>query len=92
MKVYETPHDDQYFNRSDNLTFAEHGIPAHTIVVAFVYPDYHAVGDVWQKIDYENMAKVDRMIALGSIMLADTDEAPHWNSNNSHAAPYLKAR
>jgi hypothetical protein len=24
----------------------------------FQYPDYHGVGDEWQKIDYANMAKV----------------------------------
>jgi Zn-dependent M28 family amino/carboxypeptidase len=92
VKVYEAPNGDDFFNRSDNQTFAERGIPAHTIVVAFEYPDYHAVGDTWQKIDYDNMAKVDRMIALGSIMLADSVDAPHWNRKNPKAARYLKAR
>jgi len=92
VKVYEAPNGDEFFNRSDNQTFAERGIPAHTIVVAFEYPDYHAVGDVWQKIDYDNMAKVDRMIALGSIMLADSADAPQWNRKNAKAARYLNAR
>jgi Peptidase family M28 len=78
IKVYQTPDDDQYFDRSDNETFAERGIPAHTLVVAFEYPDYHAVGDTWQKIDYANMAKVDRMIALGTILLANRPQAPQW--------------
>jgi len=92
VKVYEAPNGDEFFNRSDNQTFAERGIPAHTIVVAFEYPDYHAVGDVWQKIEYDNMAKVDRMIALGSIMLADSADAPQWNRKNAKAARYLNAR
>jgi hypothetical protein len=92
VKVYEAPNGDDFFNRSDNQTFAERGIPAHTIVVAFEYPDYHAVGDVWQKIDYDNMAKVDRMIALGSIMLAESADAPQWNRKNAKAARYLNAR
>ncbi len=61
-------------------------------MVAFEYPDYHAVGDVWQKIDYDNMAKVDRMLALGAIMLADSADAPQWNRKNPKAARYLKAR
>ena len=82
VKVYDAPNGDDYFDRSDNLTFAEHGIPAHTIVVAFEFPDYHATGDVWQKIDYGNMAKVDRMIALGIVMLADSIEPPRWNREN----------
>jgi len=92
VKVYETADGDDFFDRSDNATFAEHGIPAHTLVVAFEYPDYHAAGDVWPKIDYDNMAKVDRMIALGTVMLADNPEAPKWNRGNPKAAAYLKAR
>ena len=92
VKVYEASNGDEFFNRSDNQTFAERGIPAHTIVVAFEYPDYHAVGDVWQKIDYDNMAKVDRMLALGLVMLADGADSPQWNRNNSKAARYLRAR
>jgi len=92
VKVYETPNGDDFFDRSDNLTFAEHGIPAHTIVVAFDFPDYHQAGDVWQKIDYGNMAKVDRMIALGVIMLADSVEPPKWNSGNPKVERYLKGR
>ena len=88
VKVYEAPHSDDFFDRSDNLTFAEHGIPAHTIAVAFEFPDYHTPGDVWQKIDYGNMAKVDRMIALGMVMLADSIEAPRWNRENPKVEKY----
>jgi len=92
VKVYETPNGDEFFDRSDNETFAEYGIPAHTIVVAFEYPDYHAIGDVWQKIDYDNMAKVDRMIALGTLMLADSPDAPKWNRANPKAARFTRAK
>jgi hypothetical protein len=70
---------------------ADKGVPAHTLTVAFEYPDYHGLGDDWQKIDYANMAKVDRMIALALLMLADSAEAPHWDANNPKAQVYLKA-
>ena len=90
VKVYETPGGDDFFDRSDNQTFAEHGIPAHTLAVAFEFSDYHATGDVWQKIDYANMAKVDRMIALGIVMLADSPSPPSWNRDNPKVARYLK--
>ena len=88
VKVYETPNGDEYFDRSDNQTFAEHGIPAHTMAVTLEFPDYHATGDVWQKIDYGNMAKVDRMIALGIVMLADSPSAPRWNRGNPKVRQY----
>jgi len=92
VKVYETPNGDDFFDRSDNLAFAEHGIPAHTLAVAFEFPDYHETGDVWQKIDYGNMAKVDRMIALGVVMLADSLEAPRWNGENPKVGRYFKEK
>ncbi len=92
IKVYETSRGDEFFERSDNETFAEHGIPAHTIVVAFEYPDYHAVGDTWQKIDYDNMAKVDRMIALGAIMIGNNPDPPRWNRGNPNAARFFGSR
>jgi hypothetical protein len=91
VKVYETPTGDDFFDRSDNQTFAEHGIPAHTIVVALEFPGYHDTGDVWQKIDYGNMAKVDRMIALGVVMLADSVGRPRWNGGNPKVRRYLEA-
>ena len=90
VKVYDTQNGDDFFDRSDNQTFAEHGIPAHTIAVALDFRDYHDPGDVWQKIDYSNMAKVDGMIAMGLVMLADSVAPPRWNSDNPKVAPYLK--
>jgi len=92
VRVYKNEKSsDDYFARSDNQSLADAGIPAHTLAVAFEFPDYHQVGDEWQKIDYENMAKVDRMIALGLLTLANSPEEPHWNANNSKTERYRKA-
>lgn len=92
IKVYQhDKNNDPYFARSDNLSFAEEGVPAHTLGVAFVFPDYHEVGDEWQKIDYDNMAKVDRMVALGLIMVAADPEPPRWNEANPKTERYVKA-
>jgi hypothetical protein len=90
VSVYVKPDADDFFARSDNLAFAEAGIVAHTAVVAFEYPDYHAFGDKWQKIDYANMAKVDRAVAAGLRTIADAPDAPKW-SNTKAAARYRDA-
>jgi hypothetical protein len=79
---------DNYFGASDNAPFARVGVPAHTISVAFMFPDYHGADDEWDRIDYANMAKVDRMAALGLLMIADDPQAPRWNEDNPKAAPY----
>jgi hypothetical protein len=92
IEVYKNNRaNDVYFSASDNVFLAEQGVPAHSLTVAFDYADYHGLGDEWQKIDYENMAKVDRMVAVGLLMLAGDTRVPHWNPENPKAAPYLKA-
>jgi Peptidase family M28 len=92
VQVYKHPRNsDSYFGRSDNQALADQGVPAHTLCVAFAYPDYHGVGDHWEKIDYENMAKVDRTVALGLLMIADNPEEPHWNAANPRTQRYLQA-
>jgi hypothetical protein len=92
IKIYNNSHNsDLYFSASDNLSLAEAGVPAHTLCVAFDYSDYHAVGDEWQKVNYDNMAKVDRAVALSVLLVADSDQPPQWNADNPKAAGYLKA-
>lgn len=83
---------DKYFAHSDNQALADKGVPAHTLSVAYGFPDYHGLGDKWHKLDYDNMAKVGRMVALGVWTLANDPKAPQWNVNNKLAAPYLDAQ
>ncbi len=82
---------DAFFARSDNQALADLGVPAHTLCTAYVYPDYHRPADHWEKVDYDNMAKVDRMVALGLLTLANSPKEPTWNAANPKAAPYLQA-
>lgn len=82
---------DRYFGHSDNQALADQGVPAHTISVAYAYPDYHGAADTWDKIDYENMAAVDRTVALAIAMIANNPQAPKWNDANPRAGAYLKA-
>jgi hypothetical protein len=81
---------DSYFDRSDNYAFALRGVVAHTIAVAAEYSDYHALGDKWEKIDYANMAKVDRGVAAGIVAIADDPEPPQWSAARG-AAIYRNA-
>lgn len=87
----DRPYGDSFFARSDNAPLADQGVPAHTLAVAFDFPDYHKVTDEWRKIDYDNMAKVDRMVALGIMMVADNPQPPRWNETDTKTEPYVKA-
>ncbi len=83
---------DPFFTRSDNAAFANAGVPSTTLSVAYVYSDYHAVGDEWPKLDYDNMAKVDRTIALAALDIANSSETPKWDAANPKTASFIKAR
>ena len=79
VKVLSQGDTNRYFSRSDNYSFARRDIPAHTLAVLFEFPDYHGVDDEWEKLDYDNFAKVTRMAALGTFLIADDPVPPHWN-------------
>lgn len=83
---------DSFFNRSDNAAFAEAGIPAHTVVVAYDFPDYHGLADNWEKLDYQNMAKINRTLATGIWELANRVQEPAWNTANDKTEKYRTAR
>jgi hypothetical protein len=92
VKVYKNlQNSDVYFSRSDNQSLADLGIPAHTLCVAYDFPDYHKVSDSWEKIDYDNMATVDRAVALGMIRLASDEAPPQWNELYAPARRYVDA-
>ena len=92
VKVYKNPQNsDAYFSRSDNQSMADLGIPAHTLCVAYDFPDYHKVSDSWEKIDYDNMATIDRAVALGMLRLASDEAPPKWNEQYAPARRYVDA-
>lgn len=92
VNVYKhEKNSDSFFGRSDNQAMADAGVPAHTLCVAFIFPDYHKVGDHWDKINYPNLAKTNRMIALALTMIANNPEAPKWNEANEKTKRYVEA-
>ena len=92
MEITKHPqYSDAFFARSDNQALADLGIPAHTICTAFEYPDYHKPSDTWDKIDYNNMAKVLKTVGLGVLEMANSNIEPHWNPENPKAKRYLEA-
>lgn len=91
-KITKHPvNSDRYFAFSDNQALADLGVPAHTISVAYEFPDYHGAADTWDKIDYANMAAIDRTVALALLTIANDPHAPRWNANNPKTAKYVEA-
>jgi Peptidase family M28 len=92
VEVYRHPmFSDAFYPRSDNLALAEKGVVAHSLCSGFLFPDLHAPQDHWDKIDYPNLAKLNRLVTTALWMIAENPEAPRWNAAIPKAAPYLKA-
>src|SRR5678815_1127281 len=92
IEVYKHERNsDAFFGRSDNQAMADAGVPAHTLCVAFEYSDYHGRGDHWDKIDYPNLARTTRMVALALMAIANSSDTPKWNADNPKTAKYLEA-
>jgi hypothetical protein len=92
VKIYNPENNsDEYFSRSDNQSLADRGVPATTLLTVFEFPDYHKVGDEWDKLDYPNLEKIDRTIALTVLMIADDPQQPHWDESNPRTEKYVKA-
>jgi Peptidase family M28 len=92
VEVYRHPtFSDAFYPRSDNLALAEKGVVAHSLCSGFVFPDLHAPQDHWDKIDYPNLAKLNRLMTIALWMIAENPTAPSWNAAAPKAAPYLRA-
>jgi hypothetical protein len=89
--IDDDPGNEAFFARSDNQALADLGVPSHTIAAAYEFPDYHKVGDEWQKIDYDNMAKLDRVITAAVLQIANSPKKPQWNVDSKSAEKYRKA-
>jgi Zn-dependent M28 family amino/carboxypeptidase len=65
-------HPERFYYRSDHYNYAKHGVP---IIFYFtgVHRDYHRPSDVVEKIDFEKMERIDRMIFATGWRVANLD-------------------
>jgi len=66
-----------FFTRSDNIAFAQAGIPAHTLSSFNLHTDYHGVGDDVSKVDFQHMAALINTGARAVWVLTE-GPAPIW--------------
>ncbi len=61
--------------RSDQWPFLQNGVPALFIHTS-LHPDYHTVADTPDRVNYEKMTRIVRMIHQAAWDLANSDERP----------------
>ena len=69
--------DQQFFQRSDNIAFAQAGIPAHTLSSFNLHTDYHRPSDDVSRVDFDHMAAVINAAAKAARLLSDGPK-PEW--------------
>lgn len=69
--------DQRFFFRSDNIPFAQRGIPAHTLSSFNLHADYHTPADDVDKVDFGHMtAVVDA--AVQAVRFLGDGPTPAW--------------
>ena len=67
----------RFFERSDNIVFACHGIPAHTLSSFGLHEDYHRPSDEVDRIDFAHLAQIAEATTRAVRLIAN-GEAPEW--------------
>ena len=67
-----------FFERSDNITFARLGIVAHTLSSYNMHEDYHTVNDEVERIDFAHMTQMIDLIANAVRTIANGPRL-EWN-------------
>jgi Zn-dependent M28 family amino/carboxypeptidase len=79
IPIVADPRPDQhFFERSDNIAFAERGIPAHTLSTFNLHADYHQPSDDISRIDFPHMTAVINA-AVRAVGLLANGPLPVWN-------------
>ena len=79
IAVVADPRPSQHFyERSDNIAFAERGIPAHTLSSFDLHADYHQPSDDLSRIDFVHMTAVINS-AVRAVQLLANGPLPVWN-------------
>ena len=68
----------KFFERSDNIVFAQSGIPAHTLSSYNLHDDYHKPSDDVSRIDFTHLTAVTKAAVSAARLLSD-GPAPKWN-------------
>jgi hypothetical protein len=75
---------EQVYYRSDHYSYAAEGIPIIFFTTG-LHPDYHANSDTVDKIQFEKMARIARLIYETGWRVANLDHAPVRDNKGARA-------
>jgi len=91
LRAIDDPAPEQnLFDRSDNVSFAEKGIPAPTFSMGFtafddeIYKYYHQASDEADSVDYPYLLKYIRSFLLSGRFIANDAKKPFWTKGDKY--------
>ena len=79
-KLVQDPHpEENFFQRSDNITLARQGIIAHTVSSFGLHKDYHRASDEIKTIDFVHMTRSINSMVAPVQWLINSNFKPAWN-------------
>ncbi len=77
VDIFEHPKfSAMLYRSSDNWSFVEKGVIAHSVSAGSLHDDYHQVTDEWERLEIPHMTKVIQGLWLGSLPLLDGTKTP----------------
>ncbi len=77
VTIFEHPrYSSMLYRSSDNWSFAEKGVVAHSFSAGSLHGDYHQPTDDWEKLDTQHMTEVIRGLYFGSLPLTSGQAKP----------------
>ncbi|MEO7101695.1 MAG: M28 family peptidase [Gemmatimonadaceae bacterium] len=73
-----------FFERSDNIAYAQMGIPAHTLSTYNMHTDYHRPSDELSRINFRHMTQVIQA-GVGAVRILADGAIPQWNKDGRPA-------
>ena len=75
-RKWDDPDDPEHiYQRSDHYNYAKKGIPIIFFTTG-MHPDYHRVTDEPSKIDYDQLARVSRLMLEAGLVVANRSSRP----------------
>lgn len=82
ITIFDHPQfSSMLYRSSDNWSFAEKGVIAHSFSAGSLHSDYHQTTDTWDKLDTEHMTNVIRGLYIGSLPLTSGTATPSRKDN-----------
>ena len=80
--VFEHPRFSGFlYRQSDNWSFVEKGVIAHSFSAGSLHSDYHQPSDEWERLRLDHMTKVIRGLFVGSMPLVNGEVTPKKTAN-----------